>query len=322
MTNITLKTDVVDSDPQLESLNQSGANFVTERTTAPNGSLRDFYEENGYLVVPNALSEGELEELRAEATSICRGERGDVEGFVAGLPNESEEETLKRYLCIHFPNKISRTMRAYLGTPKMVETLTEIIGPDVKCIQSMLFIKATGKPGQAWHQDEDFIPTRDNSLVGGWIAMDDATIENGCLWVIPGSHKRGVLWPMEQQQDARFDCTDESTGFPYTDADAVPVEVKAGSIVFFNGYLLHRSFPNRAGRGYRRVLVNHYMSAQSLLPWRPPKQGEGMALADYRDIVMVAGTDPYAYKGTEDIARAKVRPSGEGGCVTWTDEED
>jgi phytanoyl-CoA hydroxylase len=178
----------------------------------------------------------------------------------------------------------------------------------------MLFIKATGKPGQAWHQDEDFIPTRDRSLVGGWIAMDDATIENGCLWLIPGSHKPGILWPMERQQDSRFDCTDESTGFPYTDADAIPVEVEAGSIVFFNGYLLHRSFPNRAQSGYRRVLVNHYMRAESLLPWRQPREHEHMAITDYRDIVMVAGQDPYAYKGTEDIARPHVRPSGEGGC--------
>ena len=321
-TKLRPKTERVDSDPQLEALTQSGSKFVTEATRAASGSLRDFYEENGYLVVPDALSEEELNELRAEATSICRGERGDVKGFEPGTAGESEEETLRRYLCIHFPNKISDTMLKYLSTPNMVEVLTEIIGPDVKCMQSMLFIKATGKPGQAWHQDEDFIPTRDNSLVGGWIAMDDATIENGCLWVIPGSHKPGVLWPMERQQDTRFDCTDESTGFPYTDADAVPVEVKAGSIVFFNGYLLHRSFPNRASGGYRRVLVNHYMSAQSLLPWRPPQRGEGMAVADYRDIVMVAGTDPYAYKGTEDIAQAMVRPSGEGGCVTWEEDEE
>ncbi len=320
-TQIRPKTKTVDTDPQLEALGKN-ANFVTEATRASNGSLHDFYEENGYLVVPDALSEKELDELRTEATSICRGERGDVKGFMPGAEGESEEETLRRYLCIHFPNKISETMHGYLGTPKMVEVLTEIIGPDVKCMQSMLFIKATGKPGQAWHQDEDFIPTRDNSLVGGWIAMDDATIENGCLWVIPGSHKPGVLWPLEQQQDTRFDCTGESTGFPYTDADAVPVEVKAGSIVFFNGYLLHRSFPNRAQSGYRRVLVNHYMSASSLLPWQFPKEGVGMALADYRDIVMVAGTDPYAYKGTEDIAQASVRPSGEGGCVTWEEDEE
>lgn len=315
------KTKVVDSDPQIEALNNSGANFITETTRATNGSLRAFYEEHGYLVVPGALSRDELEELRAEATRICRGERGDVKGFVSGIKDESEEETLRRYLCIHFPHKISDTMQKYLATPKMIEVLTEVIGPNVKCMQSMLFIKATGKPGQAWHQDEDFIPTRDNSLVGGWIAMDDATIENGCLWVIPGSHKPGVLWPMEQQQDTRFDCTDESTGFPYTDTDAIPVEVKAGSIVFFNGYLLHRSFPNRAQSGYRRVLVNHYMNAASLLPWQKPKEGEQMAIADYRDIVMVAGKDPYAYKGTEDIAEAMVRPSGEGGCVKWEEDE-
>ncbi|MEM6431093.1 MAG: phytanoyl-CoA dioxygenase family protein [Deinococcota bacterium] len=323
MTSTTLKpkTKTVDSDPQLESLMNSGANFITEITKAANGSLHDFYKEHGYLVVPDALSEDELEELRTEATSICRGERGEVKGFTEGVLGESEEETLRRYLCIHFPNKISDTMHRYLGTPKMVEVLTQIIGPNVKCMQSMLFIKATGKPGQAWHQDEDFIPTRDNSLVGGWIAMDDATIENGCLWLIPGSHKPGVLWPMEQQQDTRFDCTDESIGFPYTDADAIPVEVKAGSIVFFNGYLLHRSFPNRAQSRYRRVLVNHYMNANSLLPWQF-KDGVRMALADYRDIVMVVGDDPYAYKGIENISQAMVRPSGEGGCVSWEEDEE
>ena len=91
--------------------------------------------------------------------------------------------------------------------------------------------------------------------------------------------------------------------------------------MFFNGYLLHRSFPNRAAGGYRRVLVNHYMSATSLLPWQLPRKGEGMALADYRDITMVAGQDPYAYKGTERIAHAMVRPDGAGGCVRWEDEQ-
>lgn len=48
-------------------------------------------------------------------------------------------------------------------------------------MQTMLFVKPPGFPGQAWHQDENFIPTRDRSLCGGWIALDDATIENGCL---------------------------------------------------------------------------------------------------------------------------------------------
>ena len=206
-------------------------------------------------------------------------------------------------------------MYRYLAHPVIVDVLTHVIGPDVKAMQSMLFIKAAGKPGQAWHQDEDFIPTRDRTLAGAWIALDRATIENGCLWVIPGSHRSGLLWQLKDTDDERFDCTAEAKGFPYSDDDAVPVEVEAGGIVFFNGYLLHRSLPNRAQEGFRRSLVNHYMSASSLLPWFPPKPGEHMAIADYRDIVMVAGNDPYAYKGTENLATPHVRPTRQGGCA-------
>ena len=94
----------------------------------------------------------------------------------------------------------------------------------------------------------------------------------------------------------------------------MPVEVAAGSAVMFNGYLLHRSLPNRSPNSTRRALANHYMSAESLLPWRLPPEGVHMAKADYRDVVMVAGTDPYAWKGSEDIARPHVRPDRDGGC--------
>jgi phytanoyl-CoA hydroxylase len=102
--------------------------------------------------------------------------------------------------------------------------------------------------------------------------------------------------------------------FPYSDDEAVPVELPAGGAIIFNGYLLHRSLPNRAPRSLRRAVANHYMSAQSLLPWRPPRDGEHVAMVDDRDIVMVAGEDPYAYRGFEDRHRAYVRPDHEGGC--------
>ena len=189
-----------------------------------------------------------------------------------------------------------------------------MIGPNVKAMQSMLFIKSEGKPGQAWHQDEFFIPTRDRSLTAVWIALDDATIENGCLWVLPGSHRRGVIYPSRHQDDARFDCTTESYDFPYADEDAVPVEIPAGTALIFNGYLLHRSLENSGRHGYRRALANHYMSAESLLPWVPPGPDEHMAIADFRDIVLVAGEDPYAYKGTVDVHKPYSRPDKDGGC--------
>ena len=285
------------------------------------GSIGGFYRENGYVVVPDALGRAEIDELIAETLLICRGERGEINRLQSSVPEEEDAEVLKRTLCVHFPHKISAVMRRYLAHPNMVKVLTEIIGLNVKAMQSMLFIKASGKPGQAWHQDEAFIPTRDRSLTGGWIALDDATLESGCLWVIPGSHKLGTLWPTQEQNDDRFDCTAESTGFPYSDSDAIPVQVKAGAIVFFNGYLLHRSFPNKSHGNYRRVLVNHYMNAASLLPWQKPQEEEGMGSLDYRDIVMVSGKDPYAWKGTKNIAEPSVRPSGEGGCEKWGSKE-
>lgn len=275
-----------------------------------------FYREQGFLVLQDALSPEEIQALRDEALAICRGERGEVGGFLPMAPEDTEDDVMRRYLCIHFPHKISELMLRELANRAIVQTLTRVIGPNVKCMQSMLFIKAAGKPGQAWHQDEIYIPTRDRSLTGAWIAMDDATVENGCLWVLPGSHRPGILYNQKEHDDRRFDCSAEAQRFPYTNDDAIPVEVKAGSVVFFNGYLLHRSLPNYADHGYRRSLVNHYMSAESFLPWFGDKfpPGQYSAIADYRDIVMVAGEDPYAFKGIEDRARPSVRPSGEGGC--------
>ena len=113
---------------------------------------------------------------------------------------------------------------------------------------------------------------------------------------------------------AEFDVTKSAYDFPYRDEDAVPVEVPAGSVVFFNGYLLHRSLRNRAAAVSAARSCIHYMSAESLLPWTcggrvPPTQ-------DNRDVVLVAGEDPYAWKGLEDhhpvfLRResADVRPS-------------
>jgi phytanoyl-CoA hydroxylase len=306
-----------------------------------------FYAENGFALLADALTPEEVGAVNDDALRLCRGDFGrvrygwwedDDQASEDGAPEELEppgavalgvdspgdglthdetagdDEVLRRFLCIHYPHKLSRAARAALTHPRIVAALTAVIGPNVKAMQSMLFIKSEGKPGQAWHQDEDFIPTRDRSLTAVWIALDDATIENGCLWVLPGSHRRGVLYPTHEQTDPRFDCTVESYAFPYRDEEAVPVEIPAGTALVFNGYLLHRSLPNSGRHGYRRALANHYMSAESLLPWRPPGPGEHMAIADYRDIILVAGEDPYAYKGTEDIARPYSRPDKDGGC--------
>ncbi len=281
----------------------------------------DFFHQNGYLVVEDLLSPAELEDLRQETTHICRGERGTVTGLPEFSSSETDDEVIQKTLCVHFPHKISDVMYGTLDQPGIVQVLTHLIGPNVKCMQSMLFIKSAGQPGQAWHQDEAFIPTRDRSLTAAWMALEDATPENGCLWVIPGSHRPGVIYPTREHDDERYDCAVEAFDFPYRDEDGILVPMKAGSVVFFNGYLLHRSLPNYSPGGFRRALVNHYMSAESLLPWGSYPAGTGIGMADFRDVVLVAGKDPYSYKGVVESRFCHVRPDKEGGCQ-WPTRED
>ena len=284
--------------------------------------LAEHYRRYGFSLLGNALTPAEVAAVNADAVRLCRGDYGairyggeDAQSIARMSPQPRDDhELLRQFLCIHFPHKVSQAALAALSAPRIVDALVSVIGPNVKAMQSMLFIKSEGKPGQAWHQDEFFIPTRDRSLTAVWIALDDATVENGCLWVLPGSHRRGVIYPAREQHDPRFDCTTEAYDFPYTDEQSIPVEIAAGTALIFNGYLLHRSLENSGRHGYRRALANHYMSAESLLPWRPPKEGEHMAMADYRDIIMVAGTDPYGYKGTEDLAQPYSRADRDGGC--------
>ena len=265
--------------------------------------VRSFVED-GYLIVPDLITSAERDELRADIVKLARG------GYpCAALPPKDEDLTdaqvLQKILCIHQPHFISDVMRKFAVHPKLCGVLSQVAAAhlpywdgSVKCMQSMLFVKPPQFQGQAWHQDEIYIPTRDRSLIGAWIAIDDATIENGCLWVVPGSHREGYLYPQHPHNNPdEFDFAPESFGFDAS--KAVPVEVKAGAIVYFNGYLLHQSRKNRS-EIYRRVLVNHYMNSWSLLPWHL-KEGETPANADRRGVLPVSGVDPYAWKGYENL---------------------
>ena len=262
------------------------------------------YQRDGYLVCHGLVDTATVERLRDETVAIACGLRGAIDGV--SPRDHADEAALKQVLAIHFPHKVSPLMRQMLWHPPIAEMLTQLIGPDIKAMQSMLFVKNAGEPGQAWHQDETFIPTQDASLIGVWIALDDATIDNGCLWVQPGSHAQRHLWPSRVCSDPRFDGAPESCGFPWPHEGGVAVEVPAGAVVFFNGYTLHRSLNNSRPSGFRRALVNHCMAAHSELPWSFGASAH--APHDYRDIVMVAGNDPFASRGLEDLARPYLRP--------------
>ena len=265
-----------------------------------------FYRDHGFLLARDLLPAEEVAGIRSEAAAVLRGERGDIEGLLDLPAGASDLEVLAAYNAVHFPHKVSDGLLEVVTHPAIAGVLQAVIGPNVKCMQSMLFTKGPGKPGQSWHQDEYFIPTRDRSLTGVWIAVDDADEDNGCLWVVPGSHRPAVIRrrvPYSGDQFGDADTTELS------DADleaAVPVPVPSGSVLFFDGHLFHASNRNTTDDRTRVALVLHTMSAESMLPW--DNGGRLEPTADMRDVVMVAGSDPHAWKGTEDLHVPFLRP--------------
>ena len=255
--------------------------------------LAERFVRDGYVVVDDLVTTDERQRIVEDAAGFTDGTYP-----VSNPPDDGD------ILAVHFPHWVSPVARDAVVHPGIADVVGTIAGAHLpgwdgrtKCMQSMLFFKPPGLQGQAWHQDERFIPTRDRSLVGAWIALDDATVDNGCLWVLPGSHRTGMIHPTRaHDQPDEFDHSDQAYGFD--DSAAIPVEVSAGAVVFFNGYLLHRSFRNRSS-GTRMALVNHYMNAWSLLPWQV---GHGIEVGteDTRTIVPVTGDDPYPHKEIAD----------------------
>ncbi len=255
------------------------------------------FVDEGFLVVKNLVGEEQRLPIFEDIDRFVTGGYKTVGGSES---DSASPENPADILAVHFPHWVSPLMRSMISHPGIADVVGKIAAAHLahwdgraKCMQSMVIVKPPGVPGQAWHQEERFIPTRDRSLVGAWIALDDATVDNGCIWALPGSHRSGYLWPTRPHgRPEEFDSADEAYGFDET--PAVPLEVDAGSVVFFNGYLLHRSFRNR-GTGRRRALVNHYCNAWSLLPWAIPPvtvTSTEIPTLDFRAVVPL-GVDPY-----------------------------
>lgn len=280
------------------------AQFIIKGQINPENA--QFYEDYGYLIAPDILSQNKIAKLKNDAVKIFRGEYGIMDGLIPVEVNEADTDVLKKYVAIHFPHKISPVIKDFLAEENIVNVLTKVVSPNVKCMQSMLFVKGPGKAGQAWHQDEFYIPTRDKSLIGAWIAIDDATVENGCLWIIPGSHIPAYMMPRVKNNSNEYADVDTVDVSGYKKEEIIPVEVKSGTVVFFNGYVLHSSLRNKTTNNFRTALVNHYMSAESMLPW--DQDGKLPPTEDMRDIVMVAGKDPYETKPVTDLNKPYLRP--------------
>lgn len=129
-------------------------------------------------------------------------------------------------------------------------------------VQSMYIFKQPNIGGEVTcHQDSTFIYTEPPEIAGLWFALEDATIENGCLWAIPGGHRRGLKsrWLRSPEGRMEFQFFNRE---PWPEAELIPLEVSKGSLIVLHGLLPHRSLENRSDRS-RHAYTLHLIPAEA-----------------------------------------------------------
>lgn len=131
-------------------------------------------------------------------------------------------------------------------------------------LQGMYIFKQPKIGGEVTcHQDSTFLHTEPQDIAGLWFALEDATVENGCLWAIPGGHRLGLKsrW-VRSAEGMAFEVYDPS---PWPEEQLVPLEVRKGSLIILNGLLPHKSLANRSSRS-RHAYSLHIINGNSRYP--------------------------------------------------------
>ena len=157
---------------------------------------------------------------------------------------------------------LSALVRQYYFSGPIVDVATQVIGPNIKAATSQLTFKMRGNTQMfSWHQDNTYGELDPYNAISCLTALDDADVENGCLWLIPGSHCQG------QHSDPRSDKEKVAKGTIELDADdqlAIPLEMRAGDCLFFHCHMLHKSDGNRSTDRDRRILFMRYADADAV----------------------------------------------------------
>ncbi len=218
----------------------------------------DLYHTNGYIGVENVLSKSEAADLQRVTDEFVEKSRqitknDDVYDLEPG--HSPENPRLRR---LKNPADQHSTYRNTLYHKGILDIVSQLIGPGIRYNGQKLNMKSAefGSPVE-WHQDWAFYPHTNDDLLAVGIAIDDMTQENGCLLVIPGSHKGRIY---DHHQDGYF--VGAVTESDFDAKGAVPVELGAGGISIHHARTLHGSMPNTSSKP-RRLLLFQYCAVDA-----------------------------------------------------------
>lgn len=219
------------------------------------------FNANGYMVFNELFTKDEIlpinkriESLLKDKISIPKGVKFEVEPAEDNSSDASWNKIRQIWdLAPHDPV----ITNFVINNPKVIGILKSLLGRDISLFRTTAMLKpqyiGSEKP---YHQDSAYWPITPMNLVSCWIALEDATSDNGCLKLIPGSHHNGLAsWSSEGINRVMENSINNIS-------DELTVEVKAGSCIVFHSLLAHCSGPNRSS-STRYALINSYMSSKS-----------------------------------------------------------
>lgn len=230
----------------------------------------DRYRRDGFVQAPGMLTPGETDELRSAVLDTVR-EMGDRR--LAG----SDEQRIQGddYYDAVFTQRLNLwrlnpVVRRFLQGPEVASMLTQLEGVDrYRVWLDQALIKEPFANPTAWHLDNPYWSFHSRRALSIWIALEDATLENGCLYFLPGTHRTARFdnVAIGRQLDALFEVYPEMKG-----VDPVAVPMKAGDASFHNGLVAHAAGPNMTRR--RRIAMtaaympegSTYNGQQDILP--------------------------------------------------------
>lgn len=233
-----------------------------------------FYQENGYVLVPELLSSSECTRLRQEMHDIAAQE-GHSDATWDSV--RGENTALSHCHDVHFRSGAVTRLLTHSG---LIEVAKDLIGPNVQLHHTKMFIKPPEKGSPfPMHQDFPYFPHRNHTMIAAIIHLDDAPVEKGCLRFYPGTHTQGPLPSFGKDRHACMET--------YPIDRATPVPARAGDVVFFHYLTVHGSGPNLSDSPRTTILIQMRDPSDQPLEDRHQSRGQGM---------MLAGIDPTAGK--------------------------
>ena len=207
---------------------------------------KTFYEDNGYLMIENAVTAAELETLRRITYDLVDKSRSATESNDLYDLDEGHSAEHPRLTRIKLPHRQHPFFWELLRNSRITEVLTELLGPDTMLQTSKLNTKAPGGGAAVeWHQDWAFYPHTNDDMLALGLMLEDVDADNGPLMVIPGSHKGPVLSHMA---NGVFCGAIDPGDAAFEHDKAVTLTGKAGDMTVHHVRTLHGSSPNMSNR--------------------------------------------------------------------------